>query len=271
VAAILLALRFLGLPASLLRIVGLGWGWSVVSGAAAVFIPVVAVVAYIGWRASKLTRQPGINLTNRLLGAALGVLSAGIALSFVLGLTPLLPLGNVAEVVRAPAARAIMAASAPLARSLEAVAGDDAVRISLYARQTLHFMNASDLSRLDDLQVPRERHVVADRGAERAMFAAATAERERRRLQPLRPDDALAERARAHARNMALEGYLGGEKDGPAEIVALAPSADLAQAAILRSRAQSDVLRDHAVNRIGVGAVRGRNGVYVVEILCAAC
>lgn len=123
-AAALLAYRFHCVLAIAWRGVGMSEGWAKVAGALTAFVPVIAAVAFVGWKLGKITRQPGLNLTNRLLGAGLAVLVAAVGLSLLQVLLALAPIGGADRVLRsAPTASALLDLAEPAARGLQRLAG----------------------------------------------------------------------------------------------------------------------------------------------------
>lgn len=95
--ALVLAYRFWCVLAGPWARLGLSPGWASVAGALTAFVPVIVAVAITGWKLGRITRQPGLNLTNRLLGAALALLLAAVAFAFLESLLParvLMPRGS---------------------------------------------------------------------------------------------------------------------------------------------------------------------------------
>jgi uncharacterized protein YkwD len=118
--------------------------------------------------------------------------------------------------------------------------------------------------------------------AEHTLFASVNHERQVQGLPELRWDESLARAARSHAQRMAKEGSIShqfsGEASLPARVtkagahfisleenVDSAETADMAHQAFMHSPGHRGNILDADVNSNGIGVVRSRGQLFVVE------
>jgi uncharacterized membrane protein required for colicin V production len=81
VVAVLAAIRFHEIPATVIEGLGPSPRTSAIVGGLLIFIPLIVATAYVGSKAHRAVFKPGLFTTNRLLGAAFGAaLAAAIVI-----------------------------------------------------------------------------------------------------------------------------------------------------------------------------------------------
>jgi len=72
IGAVVLAIRFHEIPATVIEGIGLSQRTSSIIGGLTIFIPLIVLTAIVGSKAHKAVFRPGVFMTNRILGAAFG-------------------------------------------------------------------------------------------------------------------------------------------------------------------------------------------------------
>jgi uncharacterized protein YkwD len=289
--ALLLALRLHGVPATAFRLV---WsdGWAALAGGLSIFVPLIVVTAIVGSRVGRVMLQPGLRMTNKLLGVGFGVAWAAIALTFALLVTQFAPapLGLSDAVRRSPTAKLVLSAAAPVTRLLQGVAQRDADKIILYLRTFLKPREKAADESEPPLHFPPVRASVLSGGSEheRRLLVLVNAERAKRKLRPLRWDGRLASVGREHSRDMYVRGYFAHRQpDGSTpsrrlenariesivsgENLALAPSLALVHDGLMRSPAHRRNILDPGFSKLGVGILAGPYGLMTSQEFCGGC
>ena len=120
VGAVVCAVRFHEIFATLYRSAGVSKRYAVIAGGLTVFVPLIVAVAIVGGRAAKSVYKPGVFTTNRVLGAAFG---GALALTVVaVGLMAVraehLPFGLDGLVQRSPLGQQVVEWVAPVVRGM---------------------------------------------------------------------------------------------------------------------------------------------------------
>lgn len=131
VVAVIAALRLYPVLAAPYRAFGLDAGPAALAGGLTVFVPLIVAVALIGRKAGRIVAQPGIRMTNKLLGLGAGVATAAVGLTVILSAARALPVPEALTdaVRRSPTAGVLLDAATPLTRALEAVAPERVRRL----------------------------------------------------------------------------------------------------------------------------------------------
>lgn len=123
VGALVAAVRFHEIFATLYESIGLSHRMSIFAGGLTIFVPLIVVVAIIGGRAAKAVFKPGLFTTNRVLGAAVGgALAVTIAAVAMMALrSPSIPFGAGRFVQRSPLGQQLVDWVAPAVRGVNNV------------------------------------------------------------------------------------------------------------------------------------------------------
>ncbi len=123
--SVLAAIRFHGIPAIGFDFLGFSQAWAAFLGGLVIFLPLIALTALVGSRASKAMYKPGLFTLDRVLGATLAALLAVVAA--VVGLLFLraapIPFGIGDLVKRSTIARNTIEAAEPAIAAVDDVAG----------------------------------------------------------------------------------------------------------------------------------------------------
>lgn len=293
--ALLLAIRFYGPVAVPYRALGASDGWAALAGGLTVFVPLIIAVAVVGAKVGRVVMQPGLHLTNRLLGIGFGVAWAAVVLTFVLLVSQFapVPLGISDAVRRSPTARLLLSSASPATRLLQGVAERDAEKLLLYLRQSLRLLRppaGDDEPEPPPMRFPRvaEDQVTLDAGAERDLLRLVNDERTKRNLRPVRWDDRLAGVGRDHSKDMYLRGYFAHRSpDGTSpserlraerieyvlsgENLALAPTLALAHEGLMKSPGHRRNILDPDFSKLGIGIYKGPYGLMTSQEFCGGC
>ncbi|HVL82098.1 MAG TPA: CvpA family protein [Actinomycetota bacterium] len=289
------ALRFYRLPAAPLRWVGVGPGTAYVVGGALIFVPIIIAVALLGLKVNRVTWQPGIHLTNRVVGAGFGVALATTAMTFLMLVSQLapLPLGLSDAVRRSPSGRLLLSSAFPATRILQRVAARDAEKMILYLRQSLRLQRSDERPEVDEAPPmrfpPAAAHEIAvDEGAEQDLFRLVNEERTKRGLRALTYDERLRDLGRSHSFDMYVQGYFahrGMDGSSPSERMtrarieyvvsgenlAIAPSVSMAHDGLMRSPGHRRNILDPEFTSLGIGIYNGPRGLIATQQFCGGC
>lgn len=297
-AALLLAVRLHAAPAEPFRWVGVSEGWASLWGGLVVFVPLIVAVAWVGAKVGRVMMQPGLRMTNKVLGVAFGVATAAVVLTFVLiiGNVAPVPLGLAQAAARSPLGGALLDLAAPVQGPLRSFAETDGRRMVLFLRSEL-----GSLGRPSPGPSPGSGHdeviriapapamvLVRDAGAERELFRRVNAERTKRGLGAVQWDERMARVGLEHSRDMYVHGTFGHPgSDGSAaaqrvgdagityrttgENLALAPSVVVAHDGLMRSPGHRRNILDPAYTRLGIGILAGPLGLMASQEFCGGC
>lgn len=292
-AAVVAALRFHDLAAAGWRAVGLGGGAASLAGGLTIFVPLIVAVAIVGAKVGRVVMQPGLRMTNKLAGVALGITWAAVGVTFALLVAQVapVPLGLADAVRRSPTARLLLDVADPVTGVLQRIAERDGEKIVLYLRQGLAFSKPLPV----DEEEPPVRFDPVDRSklsrddaAERELLRLVNAERTKHKLRPVRWDGRLAGAGRAHSLDMYEHGYFAHrDREGrtPAqrlrradvaflvsgENLALAPTVGMAHDGLMRSPGHRRNILDPDFSKLGVGIWKGPHGLIASQEFCGGC
>lgn len=260
--------------------------WARIGAGIALFLIVGIGLSVLAFWLGKVMKLPGLNLSNRLLGAGFAV-AWGITILLVLvSIVRALPLPSAVDETLADSAvvEAVASPDAPTQRLFQTLAGDD-VLDTLLALEPLVGNRRLVLDEDDVAQIspadPDELEVRA--GEARDSFELVNRARVDAGAEPLAWSDGLAAVALGHALEMYEEGYVShvspttgtvGDRVRDAGIRLLVVGENLALAASARAVhdgfLDSDGHRENMLrprfDRLGVAAVRGPLGLMVVQV-----
>lgn len=250
------------------------------------FLIVGAGMSLIAHYLTKLMRLPGLNLTNRFLGAGVGALWALTVLVVLVTALRALPVPEgVEETLDRSRVVELVAGPGALPRSLfERVAGDESLRSLLVLKPLFGILRltpdqggsiAIPATHPDDLKPNRESAEVA--------WHLLNGFRDDSRRDPLAWSEGLADVAFDHALWILQEGSLDHEGKGgrfvdervalvglqlhkTGETIGLASDVRAVHQAFVDSESYRSVLLDTGFDRVGVGAVEGPLGLLVVMV-----
>lgn len=260
--------------------------WARLGAGIALFLIVGIGLSVVAFWLGKVMKLPGLNLSNRMLGAGFAV-AWGITILLVLvSITRALPLPSAVDETldESVVVHAIASPGAPPQRLFQTLAGDD-VLDTLLALEPL-IGNRRLVLDEDDRAViepadPDELEISA--GEARDSFDLVNRARIDAGVEPLAWSDGLSAVALGHALEMYEEGYVShvspetgtvGDRVQDAGIrlvvagenLALAASARAVHAGFLDSDGHRENMLRPRFDRLGVAAVRGPLGLMVVQV-----
>jgi uncharacterized membrane protein required for colicin V production len=260
--------------------------WARIGAGIALFIIVGLGLAVVAHLLGKVMRLPGLNLSNRLLGAGFAVAWGITILLVVVSLLRALPMPSAVDGALEDSTIVGVLASpeSPTQQVFQDLAGDN-VLDTLLALEPLIGNRRLVLDEDDRVEIeaadPSEIEVRIDEA--RASFELVNDARIEAGVDPLTWSDSLAAVALAHAREMYLEGYVShvspvtgtvGDRVRAAgvrlvvvgENLALAASPRAVHAGFMESEGHRENVLRPEFDRLGVAAVRGPLGLMVVQV-----
>lgn len=260
--------------------------WARIGAGIALFIIVGLGLAVVAHLLGKVMRLPGLNLSNRLLGAGFAVAWGITILLVVVSLLRALPMPSAVDgaLEDSTIVGALASPESPTQKVFQDLAGDN-VLDTLLALEPLIGNRRLVLDEDDRVEIeaadPSEIEVRIDEA--RTSFELVNDARIEAGVDPLAWSDSLAAVALSHAREMYLEGYVShvspttgtvGDRvraEGlrlvvVGENLALAASPRAVHAGFMESEGHRENVLRPRFDRLGVAAVRGPLGLMVVQV-----
>ncbi len=258
--------------------------WARIGAGIALFIVVGVVLAIGAGALTKVMRLPGLNLANRLFGAAFALGWGVLLVVLLVSLLRALPMPPVVDEALDDSVVATNLTRGPAGSLFDRLVGDDV----LTALGDLRDVLGSKRLLLEgdqrvELTAVDPASLEVDEDAARLVFGLLNETRAEEGVAPLAWSDGLAGVALGHAREMYERGYVshlspvtGRVEDRVAaagirlarlgENLALAASARAVHDGLASSPGHRANMVNPAFDRVGIAAVRGPLGVMVVEV-----
>jgi uncharacterized membrane protein required for colicin V production len=260
--------------------------WARLGAGVVIFVLVGVGFSILASMLGRFMSLPGLNLSNRLLGAGVAVAWGVFLILVLVSIIEAVRVSDaVAETVDESTVLTALAGPESVPRGmLESVAGDDVIG-SLLALKSIAGAERVVLDGDDVFEMPPSSpDQLSESPAEAAeSFELLNNERVAAGRSPLAPSEGLSEVARGHAFDMYVNGYVshispttGGIRDRVessgilltvvGENLALASSTRAVHDGFLRSESHRRNLLEQSYDRVGIAAVDGPYGLMVVQV-----
>ncbi len=260
--------------------------WARLGSGIALFIVVGLGMAMVAHWLGKLMRLPGLNLSNRLLGAAFATGWALVILLLFVSLLRALPMPSAVDETLDDSTiiSALTGPDSVTQRAFQSVAGDS-VLDTILALEPLIGDRRLILDETDSVEIEpaKESELTVRPGEGDTVFELLNDARISEGVRPLAWSDGLSDVALAHAQDMYLNGFFSHQSPTTGDVSDRVRAADIRLYAVgenlalaATSRAVHDALMEspgHRANivrttfdRVGIAAVDGPLGLMVVQV-----